>query len=104
MADIAGVLTTGEHFSCVAKVVQIAPNQLPHQRRGQDSFRLVPIVWRDCLYLVSIDPRAITGLFDSTKRPVPNNDCVARMTRSYEAVHDRAYHIMMRGEKLPARR
>ena len=105
MTDIAGVLNVREHFPCVAEVIQIAPNQLPHKRRGKDCLRVVPVMRHDCLQLVTITAPAITGFLDSTERAVPNNDAVARMACCHQAVHDRVHHIMMRGEKFaPCRR
>src|SRR6184192_2649194 len=77
MTDIAGVLNVREHLPCVAEVIQIAPNQLPHKSRGKDCLRVVPVMRYDCLQLVTITAPAITGFLDSTERAVPNNDAVA---------------------------
>src|SRR5207245_6531458 len=102
MTDIAGIITMRKkwHSSSVAEVFQIAPNQLPNEGRRHNCFRIVPVARRDCFELITVKLLPVTGLIDSTERPVPNDYSVAGMSRCYETIHDRIDHIMMRGEKF----
>src|SRR5256885_9620178 len=105
MTDVTGGFGLGHerHFLDVAGILEIAPYEFSYQRSGKHRFGVIPIMWHDRFELVTIPARAITGLFYSAKRAIPNDDAAAGMTRCSEAVHDRIHDNVMRREEFAAR-
>src|ERR687891_2120515 len=106
MTDVARILGVGKerHFAFVAPIIEIAPNQFANQGSRENRFRIIAGVRRDRLELVAVNSRTIPGAFDSTQRPVPNNNAAARMTRRDEPIDDRIDNVVVGSEKFAAGR
>ena len=76
MTRVACIFGVGEHFPSVSLVLEIAPHQFAHQRRGEDGFGIISVARRDRFQLITIGP-AVTGLLNPTKGTVPDDDAAA---------------------------
>ena len=88
MTDAARVLGIGKerHFSLVALVLEIAPDQFSDQRCGQHGFGIVTIARGNCSQLITIGLGPVTRFMNSAQRTVPDNDAGARMSSRDQAI------------------
>src|ERR1700730_2342318 len=106
MAFITGLLFIRKQWDSaqVSSVFEIAPNQLPSERRGKNCFGIVAIMGRDGLHLVSLPARFIAGVFDPSQAAVTNDNAGLVSRGGTQAVHNRVDHITMSGKKFAPRR
>ncbi len=106
MAFVAGLFLIGKQRdgASISPELEVAPDQFPGERRGEDCFRIVAISGRDRLHLIALGAGPVTRVFHSSETAIPNDNAAARMPRRDQAIDDGVDHIAMGGEKLAARR